>query len=228
MKSLILTLGVLVAARTALGQEYRQLASVHDAAGGISDNKVTLGSAAYRHAGAAGQPGGIVTGLGGAWTNHAGFLQAADLKRPGLDTDGDGVPDELDTDNDGDKLEDQAEVEGSSFQPATATIVNNPDSDGDHVNDGEEAAAGTDPTDDTSLLQIVEIRETEAGTVIAWTARDGRQYRVLSAEGSHAYPRREENTITAHGGQPPWFETIAACTNASASTLKTFAVQALP
>ncbi|MBP7831134.1 MAG: hypothetical protein KA248_14595 [Kiritimatiellae bacterium] len=228
MKTLLLALGVLAAAQTATGQEYRQLASVHDAAGGMSDNTVTLGSAAFRHVGAAGQPGGIGTGTNGPAANHSGFLQAADLKRPNLDTDGDGVPDELDEDNDGDRLADRAEVEGSAFDPATATIVNNPDSDGDHVGDGDEAAAGTNPGDDSTFLQIVDIRETEAGTVIAWTARDGKQYRVLSAKGSHAYPTREEAVATAHGGQPPWFETIAVFTNTAASTLKTFAIQALP
>jgi len=139
-------------------QDYRHLATVHDGSGVMSTNTVNLGGVDYRHVSAAGQPGGIQTSTNGTLVNHAGFLQAADIKKPSLDTDGDGVIDELDTDNDGDRLSDAQEVEGSGFNPITETLVNNPDTDGDLVPDGDEAGAGTDPTDDSMFLQITDIK----------------------------------------------------------------------
>jgi hypothetical protein len=208
--------------------EYRQLSSVHDGSGVMSTNTVTLGPVAYRHVSAASQPGGIFTSTNGAIVNHAGFLQAVDIKRPGLDTDGDGVIDELSTDNDGDALTDGEEIEGSEFDPATATLVNNPDTDGDNVPDGQEASAGTDPTDEDAFLQITALENRGGDKALWWTARDGKQYRILSADGNHAYPTNVEGTVTAAGGAAPWFETISGFTNAGATGARSYGVHVLP
>ncbi|MBU1909513.1 MAG: thrombospondin type 3 repeat-containing protein, partial [Verrucomicrobia bacterium] len=172
--------------------QYRQLSTVHDGSGTMSTNTVLLSGVDYRHVSAAGQPGGIFTSTNGTLVNYAGFLQAVDIKRPDLDTDGDGVIDELSTDNDGDTLTDQEEVEGSEFDPATVTLVNNPDTDGDSVPDGEESTAGTDPTDEDAFLQITAFRDAGGDKVLWWTARDGKQYSILSADGNHTYPTNVE------------------------------------
>ena len=228
-RSPILMAAILVAvAQGARGQEFRQFASVHDNVGGLSENTVLLNGVAYRHVGAGGQPGGIASSAAAASTNQAGFLHAVDIKRPNLDTDGDGVPDELDADNDEDGLTDRDEVTGNRFDPTTLTLVNNPDTDGDEVPDGAEASAGTDPTDEAAFLLITAIRPTAAGQVITWLARGGKQYRLLSAEGSHAYPTHTEGIMTAQGGLPPWFETEGGFTNAAGSSFKCYGIQAVP
>ena len=212
----------------AQAQNYRHLSTVHDGSGVMSDNTIELDGVAYRQISAAGQAGGIFTGAGGDWIHHAGFLQAVDIKRWGLDTDGDGVIDELDRDNDGDGLADADEVDGSGFDPTTPTLVNHPDSDDDGIPDGDEATAGSNPTDKNSFLHILAIQSLDAGKVLTWTARDGKQYRILSADGSHAYPTNLEGTVTAQGGVPPWFETDGGFTNAGVTGAKTYGVQVLP
>ncbi len=71
--------------------------------------------------------------------HRAGFLQAVAVRRPDLDTDGDGVPDELDRDNDGDGLFDIDEITGAAFGGHAATDPNNPDTSGDGMSDGDKA-----------------------------------------------------------------------------------------
>lgn len=61
----------------------------------------------------------------------------------------------MDPDNDADGLSDEGEVTGSSFSPATATAVNEVDTDADGAGDHEESVAGTDPTDPESHLYIL-------------------------------------------------------------------------
>ncbi len=209
-------------------QGFRQLSTVHDGSGVLSDNTVTLGGVDYRHVSAAGQPGGVFTSTGGDFSNMAGFLQAVDIKRPDLDTDGDGVIDELSLDNDGDGLHDAVEIEGSEFDPTTPTYVNTADTDGDGVIDGEESVAGSNPTDPNSFLQITSIQDMGDAQALSWTARDGKQYRILSAEGQHAHPTNVEAIVTAQGGLAPWFETSGGFTNAGGTDVKTYGIEVLP
>ncbi len=205
---------------------WRHLATVHNGSGRLSDNTVELDGVAYRHVSAAGQPGGVSTSTNGDLVNHAGFLHAVDIKRPDLDTDGDGVIDELDPDNDGDGLPDLVEVAGSAFDPTTPTLVNSADTDGDGVSDYDESLAGTNPQDPDAFLRITSIRHESGAVVVSWTARDGKQYRVLSADHSHTYPfPNVEDTITAEGGDAPWFETTGHFTNETPVKAKTYAVE---
>jgi hypothetical protein len=91
---------ILIMAAMALAGGPEQLATVFNGSGGASDNTVAIGGANARNVGAGMQPGGVAVSTGGGLVNHAGFLQAATIKYPGRDTDGDGIPDELDWDND--------------------------------------------------------------------------------------------------------------------------------
>ncbi len=206
--------------------QYRNLSSVHDGSGVMSANTVTLGGTPYYHVSAAGQPGGIFTNAGGAWVNYAGFLQAVDIKRPNLDTDGDGIINEISTDNDGDRLTDLEEIEGNQFSPASLTDVNNRDTDGDNVPDGDESIAGTNPTNEDSFLQIVSIRQNGQDKIVQWTARGGKNYRVLADNASYDVPSNALGGATASGGSPPWYETMASYTNAMATSNRYYAIEA--
>ncbi len=211
---------------TVHAQEWRHLSTVHDGSGVMSDNTVELDGVAYRHVSAGGQPGGVFSSAGGDMVNNAGFLQAVDIKRPDQDTDSDGVIDELDLDNDGDGLPDLTEVEGSAFDPTTPTLVNVADTDGDGIPDHDESVAGTDPTDEDAFLQITSIESESGEVVLSWTARDGKQYRVLSADGSHTYPFPDEaGSVTAVGGDAPWYETTGHFTNEAPVEVRTYAVE---
>ena len=222
-------------AGNALAQAYRNMSSVHDGSGRMSTNTVTLPAngdgtpVAFKHISAAGQPGGIQTNANGAMKNYAGFLQAVDIKKWNQ-TDIYGNPYELTPDNDVDGLTDIEEVEGSGFSPGTPTGVNNPDTDGDGVPDGGEAAGGTNPTNENSYLQIVSIKR-DGEQVVHWTARgDGSvNYRLRYEDAkSDGPPVAAVDIGTASGGSAPWFETVAGYTNASATDMKIYAVEASP
>jgi hypothetical protein len=135
------------------------------------------------------------------------------LLRPELDTDRDGLPDELDADNDGDTLADVTEIAGGSFNPATATNPNLPDSDGDGVMDNREALHRTDPTDETMYLRITELVPlADDMWRISWTARGGMTYGVdWYSAFANDFPGTDFGTRTAAtGGVAPWFETSAS------------------
>jgi len=208
---------------------YRNMSSVHDGSGRMSTNTVLIGGKNYQHVSAAGQPGGINTNANGTLKNYAGFLQAVDIKHPNQDTDHNGVIDEIDPDNDGDLLTDIEEVDGSSFDPTTATEVNIADTDNDGITDGGEAAAGTNPTDTNSLLQIVSIEENGDDKIVEWTARGDSTVNyelVYEDTKSDGPPTTPISMGAVSGGSAPWFETTAKYTNTSAGDSRFYAVKA--
>ncbi len=153
------------------------------------------------------QPGAVSVSAGGVYTHYAGFLGCAILL-PNLDTDADGLADELDPDNDNDGLTDLDETAGGQFNPTTPTDLNNPDSDDDGTADGDEAVAGTDPLDDTAYLHITDLSVSGPATV-TWTARGGKTYRLWYEDDLVGGAGGLVTTITAIGGVAPWFETSA-------------------
>ncbi len=175
---------------------------------------------------AAGQPGGIAISSGGGFVNQAGFLNTFMLK-PGLDTDGDGLADELDQDNDGDGLADLAEIEGSGFSPTTPTQVNVADSDGDGVPDGAEAVAGTDPSDANALLEVFRIAQA-GGQQVQWIARGGKTYRILARTNLLAGGFTPIATNTAVGGAAPWFVVTNTAVDVSSLAAEFYAIEVLP
>lgn len=212
--------------------ETGNLSSVTDGSGRPSTNTVLIGGLAYVHVSAAGQPGGVSTSAGGGWTHHGGFLQAVDIKRAQLDTDGDGIIDEIDADNDNDRLADRVEIGGSAFSPATPTVVNAADSDGDGADDGAEAVAGTNPTDSNAVLRIAAIEHPAgAQAVIRWSARadGGKRYRVLAADGpGFVLPSTALATNTYSGGLAPWYQMPVAFTHEDAASNRYYLIEVLP
>lgn len=98
-------------------------------------------------------------------------------------------------DTDNDWLTDFEEVSGideaSSTFPGTSTVltpdgnISNPeiaDTDSDGLTDGQEAASGTNPTNDTDYLKIVSITvEDETNNVVKWSSVDGKYYALDDA-----------------------------------------------
>lgn len=178
---------------------------------------------------AAGQSGGIAVSSGGGYVNYAGFLTTFMLK-PGLDTDGDGLADEVDADNDNDQLADADEIGGGGFSPVTPTLVNLADTDGDGQFDGWESVAGTDPTNSNAMLELVAISNDPSGRSVAWFARGNHERTYLVRATTNA--RQPYATVlfsnTVAGGVAPWFAITTAITHASASNTLFYAVQVLP
>lgn len=218
---LVATLGLCSVLQTTA--QFTNRSSVLDGSGTVSSG------GGYTNISAAGQPGGISISSGGNYVNQAGFLNTFSLK-PGLDSDGDGLVDEVDMDNDNDQLADATELAGSAFSPTSLTGVNVADSDGDGVSDGAEAVAGTNPTNVNSLLEIVAITNAVGGRSVAWMARgDGMKTYIVRGADTVFGPYSSilfSNTVT--GGISPWFETTASIVDPATATNRFFAVEVLP
>ena len=132
--------------------------------------------------------------------------------------------------DDADGLTDLEEVQGSRFSPGTPTEVNNPDSDGDGMSDGEEAAAETDPTDPNVYLHILNISRAPAGEQITYLARNDKDYIIRSWDGSYSYPtNRLDTQADASGGSGPWQVRTNTYEDASAATNgRYYAIEPMP
>ncbi len=155
---------------------------------------------------AAGQQGGVGVADGNVDLLFAGFLYGAPAA--GFSPlSANGIPVELDSDNDGDGLDDEVELAGSGFDPQTATDHNEADSDGDGSGDGAEAAAGTNPQDETAYLHFDNyLPLDENGHRATWEGRAGRTYRIMAGTNLN---RRQDfvalDELTALGpGAGPW------------------------
>ncbi len=189
--------------------EYNQLAVVSDGTGQSSVNEPVIEGQAWRHQSAGGQGGGIQRGTAGGWTHAAGFLAATEVLQPGLDTNGNGTPDELDPDNDGDTLTDWSEVDSSAFDGFAETNPNRADTDGDGMTDTQESAGLYDPLDPGHLLVIESIEEDAGALRINWVGKGGGTINTILACPDLA---REPVTNLVHsgafwGGTAPWYKT---------------------
>lgn len=213
--------GVTALMVTSTHAEFENRSSVLDSSGQRSSG------GSFTNVSAAGQPGGIAISTSGAIINQAGFLNTL-LLRPDLDTDADGLVDELDPDNDNDTLSDADEIGGGLFSPGTPTLVNVADSDGDDVHDGAEAFAGTDPTDPESLFAWVSMSNGPSGRVVQWRAR-GNNERIYVVRA--AAPPQDAYALvlfsnTISGGSAPWFAVTSSIAHVSVSNIQFYAVEA--
>ncbi len=224
-----LFIGLLCLSAAVAYADFYHIGSVHNGVGSISDNTVSLGGRDWRHISAGAQPGGI--GIGGAGTldHRAGFLQAVEVRRWDLDTDGDGVPDELDWDNDGDGLSDMDEITGAPWGGIVSSDPNNPDTDDDGASDLMEAIAGTDPTNPDSVFKIIHIDSDGDDAEVTWTARGNHEriYVVRAIEDSYdGTPSEVIWSNTVAGGAAPWFETTETVTDPAGDS-RFFAVEVI-
>lgn len=201
--------------------QYTNRSSVLDSAGARSSQ------GAVTNLSAAAQPGGITVSTNSSYVHQAGFLHTF-LLQGSLDTDHDGLPDELDQDNDADGLSDTAETGGSAFGPATPTLVNVLDTDGDGQADGWEAAAGTDPTDPAARLELVSINNGPAG--VAWRARGNHQktYVVRAGPDLRHFSGSVLFSNTVAGGSAPWYAVTSTVAETGATNIRFYAVEVLP
>jgi hypothetical protein len=181
---------------TAARSETNVTSTVLDSAGG----RAAGGSLAV--VSAVGQPGGVQIMTGNDRALYPGFLNTF-VVRPGLDTDGDGLVDELDGDNDNDGLADTAEVSGSAHGYVTSSDPNAADTDEDGTPDAEEAFAGTDPGNDAEQLKITGVLRDGSGVQITWQARGGKSYGIYAADAPDSAPTRLGD-VSAEGGVGPW------------------------
>ena len=133
----------------------------------------------------------------GAIVQYGGFLQTYTLKHA-VDTDDDGLPDELDCDNDNDAMPDQWEVmhnlnsmsndasgdndsDGLSNlgEYQNETNPQNEDTDDDTLTDLEELIAGTSPIDESEYFKIDNASSSTNGIVVSWLSVTGRLYSVM-------------------------------------------------
>jgi hypothetical protein len=175
-----------------------QTASVLDGSGRRISGGVFTGITA------GGQPGGIAVSSAGGIVNYAGFLNTFSLQ-PALDSDQDGLEDEVDADNDNDTLDDGTELGGGAFDPITPTNPNVADSDGDGTADGEESVAGTDPTDPGAYLRILDIERAGPDVFVFWLGRGGMSYLLHGVDAAVLLPGPVVGTNTMFGGVAPWF-----------------------
>jgi hypothetical protein len=209
-----------VASAPRISAQYTNRSSVLDSAGARSSQ------GGFAHISAVGQPG-IAVSAGSNILHQAGFLNTF-LMQGSLDTDHDGLPDEVDQDNDADGLADTVELGGTAFGPATPTLVNVRDTDGDGLADGSEASAGTDPTDPASQLELVAISNSPAG--VAWRARGNHQKTYVVRAGSD--PGQAYGSVlfsnTVAGGSAPWYAVTSAVAEAGTTNIRFYAVEVLP
>jgi len=206
-----------------------QVASVMNGFGGRSTG------GAYTHIGAGAQPGGIgvsyeggSANYAGGTINRAGFLNTF-VMFPDRDTNGNGLPDELDPDNDGDGLWDHWEVTGEKFNPVTPTNPNLVDSDNNGISDFAEMIAGTNPNDIDAGFVIIDVENTGGQREVTWTARGNHEriYVVRALDNSFdGTPSTVVWSNTVAGGVAPWYATTATLAD-PAATSRFFAVQVI-
>jgi len=221
--SAILLTTVLLMPGSAWCQGIRLEHSILDGSGQFTTN------GAYANLSASGQGGAVGVTRGGTFQNQAGFIGRI-LFQPALDTDGDGLANEIDPDNDNDMLNDGVEVSGVAFAPVTPTDVNRSDSDADGASDRAESLAGTDPLDPESSFRITQINDNGQTVLLSWVARNGKTYRIFKRDDALANSATLLATTNAVGGLAPWFSVSSRFSDTSATSAGTrfYQIEVLP
>jgi hypothetical protein len=177
---------------------------VVDSAGGWSSGGT------YSNLSVIAQSGGMVISASNSVVNYSGFLNTFVLNTE-LDTDNDGIADELDPDNDDDGLADIDELAGSAFDPATVTDLNLSDTDGDGMSDLVEASSGTDPLDASVLLHFTSVESSGDDLVLGWQARSNWTYRIRASDSiiddGDFTNIVVSSVLVTNSASPPWYVT---------------------
>ncbi|HMO41500.1 MAG TPA: hypothetical protein PKE17_18965 [Saprospiraceae bacterium] len=172
---------------------------VLDGAGGAVSNESYRGHTAIL------QPNPVGFSSNEKFLNSAGFLHSDTLQPTST------------ADSDGDGISDWQEITGVLSDPLAPTHTQLADTDGDGVSDYQEIAAGTNPTDPSSLFEIMSAENVDDAVVVVWQARGGRSYRLWSAD---SIPDLQTNPTlvvqsTAMGGVGLWNSTVMIYSNDS-------------
>lgn len=171
MKKVLLLLIVHLISISAFANDVKISCSVVDGSGGMSEGDT------YLNVNATAQTSGTFLSMGGTMVNYSGFLNMFSL-RSNLDTDTDGLPDEIDLDNDND---------GSI--------------------DNDEAVAGTNPNDPKSVFQITMVSSDASKFTVSWVGRGGKTYDIYKCNNLVNGDTDLLLTTNVTGGIYPWYET---------------------
>lgn len=129
------------------------------------------------------------TSEGGTFVNYSGFVNAFTFQES-VDTDGDGLADEDDTDDDNDGINDFLEITGNEFSPPIPTNPLKVDTDDDGLSDSEEAALRLSPIDPASICKIVSFyKYSDILSAISVNTIKGHTYRIEFSD--NIYPGAE-------------------------------------
>lgn len=220
----IVVAGAMVSVALAVGVQ--QSSSAIDSAGGRSTG------GALTNICATGQPVGVQVTRQGNTVVYGGFINTFSLQ-PTLDSDGDGLENEVDLDNDNDGLEDEQEITGSAYAGPGATDPNDADSDDDGASDGHEAAAGSNPNVPTMYLHITEIVRSDSSDqiTVTWQAQGGKSYAVYYLDSMlDPKPGTHLGNVAAVGGSAPWYATVTNLIDVTSAsvTSRFYYVELLP
>lgn len=158
---------------------------------------------------------------GYVWSANVGWISLSNAEAfvrtdrldVGPDTDGDGIPDQWEL------------SKVSSLTTLTATG----DYDNDEVPDLGEYSSDTDPSDNTSYLEVLDYRQTRGTNVnVAWSSEPTRLYRLDAGSGiTNGAPWADSGLGLIPPEPPPAAETARAFTD-SAATQRFYRVRAVP
>jgi uncharacterized repeat protein (TIGR01451 family) len=134
------------------------------------------------------------------------------------DLNGNGIPNEQDSDLDGDDLPNDWEIaHGLNAFASNATS----DPDGDGFSNLDEYRAGTDPQNENSLLENRQVMASNGAFRVEWQSISGRTYRIQWSQncGKSAWSNAADGLIQAVGSQTVWIDSgppkTPSLTNAS-------------
>jgi hypothetical protein len=194
----------------------RSICGAADTTGMLNGGSGVCSNGAFSSTGAVGLCCPVGQSASSSLWVHAGML-ASFLLDPNLDHDGDAVPDEDDWDDDDDGLRDADELTGSAFSPSAPSNPFERDSDGDGAADGQEAAAGTNPSNAMSAFRITDVRQEGTAFVITWQGREGVSYDLAVADSPSFAGLNIATNIVATGGTGTWFVAEVSVTNVPVS-----------
>ena len=170
----------------------------------------------------------------GVWAKYTGLSTKPVIHNPGFPLSANLVCLDEPLDSDGDWLTDYEEASGldepSSTFPGTAIALSPnghnsnpalPDTDQDDVPDGEEAAAGTRPRDQSDYLHLVSLVETRPEQEITWASVNGKRYELQSTDYLQQFTNTVFSGVVASGS-------LTTRTNALSDTIQFYRILLVP